>query len=149
MKSCVFALLSATGLRRIRPVIKCRHRQTPDSFHCSLAGWPTAGHPAATAANAEVFVRNAFRTSCKHTLYIFEAFDEKNKAADHGAGAVGSVVENHWGTRLRRQTVVSAQHAPNAPMRLAPMRLAPTAIPCRAGYREVLDTSTIRNAIRR
>eukprot|EP00667_Euglena_gracilis_P011133 EG_transcript_11364 len=60
-------------------------------------GWPTAGHPAATPANARTFLANAVRYAAEQPLYLFEAFDEQRKSEDAGGGAAGDVVENHWG----------------------------------------------------
>ena len=58
-------------------------------------GWPTAGHASATAANAAVYAKNAVDSGL--SMYLFEAFDEKKKSADGGAGSIGAAVEDNWG----------------------------------------------------
>lgn len=58
-------------------------------------GWPTAGHQAANVENAAKYIKNA--VASRIPIYLFEAFDEKKKSGDSGAGAVGIVVEDNWG----------------------------------------------------
>lgn len=58
-------------------------------------GWPTAGHGSANVENAARYNRNVVASGI--SLYLFEAFDEKLKSRDSGAGAVGNAVEDNWG----------------------------------------------------
>ena len=58
-------------------------------------GWPTAGHGSASVENAAKYAKNAVASGI--SLYLFEAFDEKLKSRDSGAGAAGDVIEDNWG----------------------------------------------------
>mmetsp|Transcript_139003 Transcript_139003/g.432444 ORF Transcript_139003/g.432444 Transcript_139003/m.432444 type:complete len:562 (-) Transcript_139003:90-1775(-) len=69
------------------------------------SGWPSAGHPEATLQNTCDYARNAIRDATRadnpldphlRTLYLFEGFDEQNKAvAAHGGSS--RETENNFG----------------------------------------------------
>lgn len=58
-------------------------------------GWPTAGDTSANIDNSARYNRNAVSSGI--SMYLFEAFDEKLKSQNSGAGAVGQSVEDNWG----------------------------------------------------